>query len=172
LIGLAAEKPYGAIAVKEILDRANVGKSTFYTHFRDKDELLLSGIHEILRTRESCGDAVSSVEQVLAFSLPFLEYVDQHRRATGRRMVHRSHTALHGHLQHVLTMVLADDLTTLQQRSARAMFSLPTTLVARHIASTFVLVLDWWVETEVDLTPNEVNARFRALVLPTLAGRD
>src|SRR5687768_16310564 len=57
LIGLAAEKPYGAIAVKEILDRANVGQSTFYTHFRDKDELLLSGIHEILRTRESCGDA-------------------------------------------------------------------------------------------------------------------
>src|SRR5262245_53483333 len=48
LIGLAIEKPYPSIAVKEILDRANVGRSTFYTHFRDKDDLLESGIHEVL----------------------------------------------------------------------------------------------------------------------------
>ena len=38
---LIREKPYDAIVVKEILDRANVGRSTFYTHFRDKDELLV-----------------------------------------------------------------------------------------------------------------------------------
>src|SRR5215217_9115898 len=48
LIGLAREKPYPSIAVKEILDRANVGRSTFYMHFRDKDDLLESGIREIL----------------------------------------------------------------------------------------------------------------------------
>jgi len=39
LIDLAHEKPYDSIAVKEILDRANVGRSTFYTHFQDKHEL-------------------------------------------------------------------------------------------------------------------------------------
>jgi AcrR family transcriptional regulator len=50
LMGLAREKPYPSIAVKEILHRANVGRSTFYTHFRDKDDLLESGIHEILRS--------------------------------------------------------------------------------------------------------------------------
>src|SRR5262245_49469875 len=50
LMGLAREKPYPSIAVKEILDRANVGRSTFYTHFRDKDELLHSGIYEMLRS--------------------------------------------------------------------------------------------------------------------------
>ena len=50
LIGLAREKPYDSIAVKEILDRANVGRSTFYAHFRDKKDLLESGIHEMLRS--------------------------------------------------------------------------------------------------------------------------
>jgi AcrR family transcriptional regulator len=50
LIGLAREKPYSAIAVKEILNRADVGKSTFYMHFRDKDDSLESGIHEVLHS--------------------------------------------------------------------------------------------------------------------------
>jgi len=48
LVSLIAEKPYDSIVVKEILDRANVGRSTFYTHFRDMDDLLVSGLHDML----------------------------------------------------------------------------------------------------------------------------
>src|SRR5262249_41445888 len=36
LVSLIREKPYDAIAVTEILERANVGRSTFYMHFRNK----------------------------------------------------------------------------------------------------------------------------------------
>jgi hypothetical protein len=46
--------------------------------------------------------------------------------------------------------------------------TIPTDLIARHIAATFVLVLNWWVETDAKLTAAEVDARFRALVLPVL----
>jgi hypothetical protein len=46
---------------------------------------------------------------------------------------------------------------------------MPTHLLAQHVASTFVLVLDWWVESDAPLTPAEVDARFRALVVPALA---
>lgn len=53
LVSLIHEKNYDSIAVKEILDRANVGRSTFYTHFRDKDELLASGIDGMLFSLES-----------------------------------------------------------------------------------------------------------------------
>ena len=41
-------------------------------------------------------------------------------------------------------------------------------LTARYIASTFVLVLNWWVEGDSSLAPADVNAPFRGLVLPTL----
>jgi len=50
LHSLIRERDYDSIAVKEILDRANVGRSAFYTHFRDKDELLASSIYDLLGT--------------------------------------------------------------------------------------------------------------------------
>jgi AcrR family transcriptional regulator len=65
LISLIAEKPYDSIAVREILDRANVRRSTFYMHFRDKDDLLVSGIYEMLVQFRNC-DLVEKV--VIAFS--------------------------------------------------------------------------------------------------------
>ena len=43
LMSQVLEKKYESITVQEILDVADVGRSTFYTHFQDKDELLVSG---------------------------------------------------------------------------------------------------------------------------------
>ena len=169
LIGLAREKPYRAIAVTEILNRANVGRSTFYEHFRDKDELLLSGIHQILRTPHPHPGGGSAVDRVLAFSRSFLEYVDRHRHMNGPGMTHDSRATVHAHLRDVLTEVLEEDLAAMRRRSQAATPDVPVALVARYVASTFVLVLDWWVESGVALTPADVDARFRALVLPTLA---
>ena len=75
LAALVREKPYDDIVVKEILARANVGRSTFYTHFRDKDELLLSGIQGMLgSTRPAGGGRVPGKpwESIVWFSLPIL----------------------------------------------------------------------------------------------------
>ena len=44
IVSLIHEKSYPAIAVKEILERADVGRSAFYAHFSNKDALLASGI--------------------------------------------------------------------------------------------------------------------------------
>ena len=165
LIGLAREKPYPSIAVKEILNRADVGRSTFYTHFRDKDDLLESGIHEVLRSARAGPRSQSAVERLLAFSLPLLKHIDEHRHAAGPEMKREGRLVMHARLREVLTELVADDLAVVFSRSK---LRIPMDLVAQHVASTFVLVLNWWVESAPALTPDDVDARFRELVVPTV----
>ena len=164
LISLAREKPYPSIVVKEILDRADVGRSTFYTHFRDKDDLLASGIYDVLRSLQDLPRRGSAPERLVAFSLPLLQHIDDHRRTGGPRMGREGRAIMHEHMEDVLTTVIADQIETVRASRAQT----PVDLVARYVASTFVLVLNRWVENDTAWTPTEADARFRALVMPTL----
>lgn len=167
LIGLAREKPYSTIAVKEILNRANVGRSTFYTHFRDKDDLLESGIHEVLESARDASEPQSAVERLLSFSLPLLRHIDEHRRATGPQMKREGRLVMHARLGDALRQLIADDLAGLVPKSTQQP---AVDLIAQHVASTFVLVLNWWVESVPTLTPTDIDARFRELIEPTMTG--
>src|SRR5215472_18790764 len=76
LASLIREKDYDSIVVKEILDRANVGRSTFYMHFRDKDDLLVSSIQEMLGPApwQAGSSPGKERDQFLWFSLPVFEH--------------------------------------------------------------------------------------------------
>lgn len=168
LHSLIGEKPYEAIAVKEILGRANVGRSTFYAHFRDKDELLLDGMYDLLRSaRLRRGDAhVSPGDGLLWFSRPILEHLEDRRAALGERGITREQPALHQHLQRVIADLVIPDIRKIDRGSKAAM---PADLVAEHIASTFVLVLNWWLASEPAPASGEADAIFRALVVPSIS---
>lgn len=49
LVELIKEKPFDDITVQEVLDRAGVGRSTFYTHYKDKEDLLLSDVEDFFK---------------------------------------------------------------------------------------------------------------------------
>jgi AcrR family transcriptional regulator len=49
-VALIQERPIDDVTVQDVLDRASVGRSTFYLHFRDKDDLLLSQLEKFLET--------------------------------------------------------------------------------------------------------------------------
>ncbi len=46
LVRLMHEKPFDNITVQDVLDRAGVSRTTFYTHYRDKDDLFLSDVED------------------------------------------------------------------------------------------------------------------------------
>jgi AcrR family transcriptional regulator len=171
LVSLIHEKDYDSIAVKEILDRANVGRSTFYMHFRDKDELLVSGIHDMLRSVQSTKlpSSAKRYERIIWFSLPIFEYHDQHKRTGEAKIGTRGRAILHEHLQKVLAELIADDVRKDLQGRRKTTGQIPSDLLVQHLAATFIQVLNWWMESKSPLTAGEVNDLFRALILPTLA---
>ena len=170
LVSLIHEKNYDAIAVKEILHRANVGRSTFYTHFRDKDELLVSGIHDIIHSAESQRQRplAKPYEEIIWFSRPIFEYVDEHRvRGLPRKPT--TGRAIHQQLQRVLAELISNDVTKGLRGRGNTAPQVPRDLVVEYVVSTFILVLNWWVESKDQHPANDAEKLFRALVLPTLA---
>lgn len=166
------EKPYDEIVVKEILDRANVGRSTFYMHFRDKDELLVSSIHEMLGDIHVNTSAASgrNVDSIVNFSLPVFEHIHLHRQNGEAEIGGKARAVIHAHLENVLADSIAENINQLfPGLRKKTIGPLPSKLVVQYIASTFVLVLNWWVENRSSLGPKQVNEVFRTLVLPTLS---
>src|SRR5260370_11396810 len=171
LHSLIREKDYDSIVVKEILDRANVGRSAFYTHFRDKDELLASGIHDILgsvpSTHPKTGDGRN--ERILWFSLPIFEHLDRHRRTGELKLWPRGRAMLNGHVQKNLLELITEDVGKSLQGRRKTAGRIPPEIIVQYVASTFILVLNLWVESKSPLPPKEVNDLLRALIVPTLA---
>jgi AcrR family transcriptional regulator len=73
LVTLIQEKPIDDVTVQEVLDRAAVGRSTFYLHFRDKNDLLLSQLEKflemmstVLSTHKEKSHRVAAVAEMFA----------------------------------------------------------------------------------------------------------
>jgi len=167
---LIREKPYDAIVVQEILDRANVGRSTFYMHFADKDDLLVSSIHEMLRSVQATKwpSSVKRHERLIRFSLPIFEHIHRHRQTGSAKMGAVGRAVIHEHLQKVLAELIAHDVKKDLQSHRKTTGQIPSDLLVQYVASTFILVLNWWIESQSPLPANDINNLFRELILPTL----
>ena len=170
LVSLIHEKSYDSIAVKEILERANVGRSAFYAHFDDKNELLASGIHEMLHAKRPrpLPSSAEPFAKVVWFSLPVFEYIDGFRHTADPKMGRRGRLILHQHLRQVLTKEIADQVRAGVQHSELPAGGIPPDLLVEYVVATFILVLNWWIESRSRHSPREVDDLFLALVLPTL----
>jgi AcrR family transcriptional regulator len=166
---LIRAKPYDRITVAEILDRAKISRSTFYIHFRDKDELLTSSMRALLLGVLPADGAANTdvAERTVAFSLPLLSHIQQHRRSAKARLGERGRAILHEHLRRALSEWIVQTMGRDLQNSRRS--PIVPELLAQHIASTFVLMLHWWLDRGGSTSVVEANELFRSLVMPVLS---
>lgn len=188
LASLIHEKPYDAIVVKEILARANVGRSTFYSHFRDKDELLERSIRDVLRRSESTARDTSllrysagSVDRILRCCRALFEHIGEeiqrHRRPEHvaedlplAPLDSQRWASVHERVERIMVEFIADELEYGSRwRDHPGDRVVPSELLARHVTSTFSLVIRWWVDSGTERDAATAFALFRALVLPVLA---
>src|SRR5262245_11686124 len=173
IVSLIHEKSYPAIVVNEILERADVGRSAFYAHFPNKDALLASGIEQMLQAKapRTLPPSVGPFGSVLRFSCPVFEYIGQCRQASAAKMGLKGRHIVHQHLHRVLVEHIRADV---EHAFPDGRGSMPADLATEYIVTTFILVLNWWVESRSRLSPREADDVFLALVVPALtsaAGR-
>ena len=159
LMSLVLEMPYDDVTVQHILDRANVGRSTFYTHFKDKDDLLVSGtdtLRTLLGGHRKSGDPI-------AFSRAMFEHVNEYRKQY-RALVN---TPVWPRVRQRIQDVLAD-LVRREYKPRRT--KVPPELVVHYVASTFMSVLQWWIDRRTGMSPAELDQLFRGLVTTGMAG--
>ena len=159
LVQLIRIKPYGAISVDDILRQADVGRSTFYAHFRSKDELLDRSLerlkHLLLATMAERSGATKPSFWLCSDMLfaHLAEYRDIHAALGGGR----GGEVLHAGLTRVVGEVLS---ATLPPETG----GVPRDLALAFVTSSFTAVLAWWLQRHPDRPPEEAEALFRALV--------
>ena len=172
LISLVLEGNYDSITIQEILDRADIGRSTFYAHFKRKDELLISGIRELRDTLESAIQSERSqskpLEAVIGFSLPMFQHASEYREVYHALLNTHGWPIFRERLEETFDEIIRRECKAEIQRLKKADSDVPVDLFVHYLTAGFFSVLTWWLGRRSRLTPLQINEIFRSLVLPTI----
>ena len=163
LMALILEKGYEVVTIQDIIDRADVGRATFYAHFADKQQLLLSGFEE-LRAFLSQQHSHASGEHKLSFSLGMFEHACSYRPVYRALVGKQSGAIVRQHMQQLLADLVRDELVALAP--ADAALPIPLEMVVQYTVSSFMGLLMWCVDHETPDTPAQMDAIFQQLTLP------
>jgi AcrR family transcriptional regulator len=169
LMALIQEKGFEALTVQNVIDRANVGRATFYAHFDSKEDLLASGIdnlRELLKQRQrEAPSRRESDERLFAFSRELFTHANEHRTVFRAMVGKRSGAVVQLLLQKMLVDLVRDEVKATWWGVES---DTPVEAVSQFIGGGLFGLLLWWGNGKVRMAVEEVDSVFRRLAIPSL----
>jgi len=164
LMSLILEKGYEEVTVANICDAANVGRSTFYSHFACKDDLRRHGIDHV---RRSIVEQVSAADGnphdgPFAFSLILFEHARDHLDRYRALVDSDGGRAVLATFRQTLSDLVREELAAASQKHSAD--AIPRELVVRYVVGAFMDVLTWWLDGGAKLPAEQMDAMFRSLL--------
>ena len=162
LVALMQEKPFDTITVQDVLDRAQVGRSTFYSHYSDKDDLLMSDADEFYE-RLSMG--LSEHGEASDRVFPVREFFSH--IAEAQRFVNA--LFLSGKIQESMELARAHFARGIERRlselpRAQSIPANDRAAIAFAHAGALLSLLTWWIDRGMKQSPAEMDALFHRIV--------
>jgi len=167
LVALLHERNFEDITVQDVLDRARVGRSTFYAHFSDKDDLFLSDVEDffelcsgLLKRHKASPKRLLPVQEVFAHICEVREFYAAVLRS--------------GKMNDVKALGLGVFARSIDERLQNAGVKLdPIQRSAKShaLAGSFFSLLDWWIDKGMKTDPREMDRIFHQMAWSGVAER-
>ena len=164
MVELVTEKRFDDITVQNLIDRAEIGRSTFYSHFRDKEDLFQKNWEAFI---DFCAQQINW-DQVgkgsfmpIIFLFDHLKDVQPFYQGLVRS---RKIDALFKSGTEQLSRQIAEALKARVKHVA----SIPIPVLANYLASELFVLLKWWLDERMPYSPERMDQIYHELVNPTL----
>lgn len=167
---LLSQKNYNQISVQEIIDEADIGRTTFYAHFETKDYLLKDLCEELFghiidtamglphgHYHYSCGNETDSV------FLHLLRHLQENDRNILELLSSQNNEIFLKYFKSNLKKLI---ITQYADKGLLKNTQLPEDYIVNHISSSFVETVGWWVSRQMKETPEEITEYFLAVIEP------
>lgn len=169
LMSLIIEKGYEAVTVQDILDRADVGRSTFYAHYRDKEALLLSGFDHLRTLFEQQQRALLAAragekEVEFNFILELFRHIEQHHQLYKAIVGKQSGEMVLKYFHQYLFKLLNEPLSAFMKNKKGA--TAPADVTVHWLVSSLLALMTWWLDNKMPYPAEKMEELFRRLTMP------
>ena len=168
LVEILLQKPLDDISVQEILDRAGVSRSTFYTHFRDTNDLFLSDVDDFFEGMSTALSRAGSKSKRVAPVQELFAHIGE-SRAFYSALVES------GRVHDVMELGQAQFARGIEQRlteiaAGGAVLPADRSAIAHAFAGALFSLLSWWIHHAMPKSPEEMDKLFHDMVWARVSG--
>jgi AcrR family transcriptional regulator len=162
LVALIQEMPFDSITVQHVLDRAEIGRSTFYAHYRGKDDLFLSDMEDFLDLMANLLQSRHEVSNRVAPVLEFFTHADEMRRLQTALITADKMRDFVEMAQGYFARSIEARLATLPPSSGLP--SAQRAAMAHAFAGSLLSLLSWWIAQDAPTSPAAMDELFHKMV--------